>query len=675
MCIRSVLFAGLAFVLTWTVAAQGLGPPAALQQGGLAQPLQAGDSGTPFHHLASSPNNTGTPSVSPARTSVLPKLFWYEQTYGETEVAFLADTAHLYNPTGVGVDGTGNLWVAEILGARVLKYSGDGTFLMSIGTAGRVWLADNKHVSAPADVAVDSAGNMWVVDANSHRVVKYDADANYLTQLGVTWEGGSDNAHFAKPVGVALDASGNIYVSDEWNHRVQVFSSNGAYGTTIGVTGASGSDNAHFDGPAHIAIDQDDYLYVADGANHRVQIFDGSHSYVATLGVTDQPGSDNSHFNIPMGVAVDANRIYVTDSNHRVQIFNRATRNYQTTLGTGGGSGNYQFDWPGDVAVDSAGNIYVADQLNHRVQKFDSSLVFMRTFGTTDVPYLTDDYHYNMPWGVAVDADGNIGIVEDDFRGHRFIKLDASGVPQFTIGVAGVKGSDEAHFANPRGVAFDGSGNIYVADEWNHRIQVFSNSGSYQTTLGTGWGTGNYQFKYPDGVAVDDSGNIYVADSGNHRVQIYNSSRVYVATLGVTGAAGSDNSHFNEPNDVEVDASGNIYVADTWNNRIQKFNSSRVWQMTLDQFWGPCGVAVDLLGNIYVADYWNNRVQVYAASGALLTTIGGSFGSQVDQFRHPTGVEVDAEGNVYIADKDNHRIQKYAPGALVYLPLAMRNSH
>jgi DNA-binding beta-propeller fold protein YncE len=106
---------------------------------------------------------------------------------------------------------------------------------------------------------------------------------------------------------------------------------------------------------------------------------------------------------------------------------------------------------------------------------------------------------------------------------------------------------------------------------------------------------------------------------------------------------------------------------------VQKFNNSRDWQMTLGEFWGPSGVAIDPLGNIYVAVYWTNSVQVYGAGGTHLTTIGGSFGSQIGQFRHPTGVEVDADGNVYIADKDNHRIQKYMPGESIFLPLTVRN--
>jgi hypothetical protein len=100
-----------------------------------------------------------------------PSRFWYERTFGETEVAFFADTEHIYNPEGIGLDASGNLWVAETLGARVLKYSGNGAFLDSIGEAGRVWLADNQHISQPQDVAVDGDGNVWVVDQNSHRVV------------------------------------------------------------------------------------------------------------------------------------------------------------------------------------------------------------------------------------------------------------------------------------------------------------------------------------------------------------------------------------------------------------------------------------------------------------------------------------------------------------------------
>jgi tripartite motif-containing protein 71 len=597
--------------------------------------------------------------------------YTYERTFGETGVAYFADTDHIYNPDGVGLDSAGNLWVVEGEGARALKYTTDGTFLMSIGTAGSTWIADKTHFVSPRDITVDSAGNIWVTDMGSSRVIKFDPAGNHLKQLGVTWEGGWDNAHFNGPVGVAFDSDGNIYVSDYYNHCVQVFDRDGVYSTTIGVRGIDGSDNSHFNNPNHITIDSSDNLYVVDERNHRVQIFDRSHNYSATLGVSEVEGFDNDHFSYPRGVAVDTNYIYVSEGNHRVQIFDRATRAYQATLGTGGGSGDYQFEWPTDIAVDSLGNLYVADVLNSRVQKFDSSLTLVHTFGVTDVPYLTDEYHYNQPADVAVDADGNIAIIEGWGRGHRLIKLDASGVLSFIIGEAGVEGSDNQHFADPLGVAFDSSGRIYVADCRNHRVQIFNSVGVWEASLGSGFGTGNYRFNCPSGVAFDSSGNIYVADADKHRVQIFDRKRNYIATLGITGEVGSDNSHFNWPNDVEVDASGNIYVADTLNHRVQVFNSSWDWQKSLgvsgvcghdsSHFCEPWGVAVDPAGNLYVAEKFNPRVQIFDSSGAYLTTLGGEFGSQNGQFIELYGVDVDAEGNVYIADTLNHRVEKYAP--------------
>jgi hypothetical protein len=597
-------------------------------------------------------------------------VFRYEQTFGEVGVPYLADTAHLYRPVGISTDAAGNLWVPEGDGCRVLKYSGAGALLLSIGTPGLTYLADETHLAGPADVAVDSAGNFWVADANAHRVVKFDASGNYLMQLGVTWESGADEGHFDQPSGLAVDSADNLYVSDFNNHRVQVFDSSGVYSTTIG---AYGDGDYGFKYPVRMTIDDADYLYVADNLNHRVQIFDASHTYVATLGQTGVPGPGNGQFESPRGVAVDADFIYVADGiNSRVQVFDReAPYTYEDTLGSHG-SGNYEFARPCDVALDPDGNLYVADPLNFRVQKYDSSLVHQLTFGVTGVPYLTDGYHYNQPNKVAVDANGNIAILEDEGRGHRLIKLDANGVPQFIIGEAGVSGDDNGHFSDARGVAFDAAGDIYVGDCANHRVQIFDGLGTYQDTLGSGPGQGNDQFDCPTGLAFDNGGNLYVADSTNQRIQIFDSSLTYSATLGVPGVPGDDNAHFRWPQDVEVDADGHIYVADTFNERVQVFDANLDWQMTLgvtgecgsdfDHFCLPEAVAVDSTGKIYVSEYWNPRVQVFDASGAYLTTIGGAWGDLSGQSRHLLGVAVDADGNVYIPDMLNHRIQKFAPG-------------
>ncbi len=623
--------------------------------------------------LAESRPSENSPNFAPGQPAGQPgTVFRYEQTFGENGVAYLADNNHLYHPVGVGLDGSGNLWVTESYGARVVKYKEDGTFLMSIGTAGLTFLADETHFVAPLDATVDSDGNVWIADGDSARVVELDSTGSYLTQLGVALEGGSDNSHFDGPVGVAFDSAKNIYVTDFYNHRVQIFDSGGVYSTTIGETGVSGADNDHFNYPVRLAIDEDDTLYVVDSSNHRVQIFDASHTYTATLGVVGVPGSDNGHFNSPRGIAVDASYIYIADANnHRVQIFNRGTLTYQDTLSSYG-SGDSQFDTPRDVAVYSFGNVHVADAENHRVQKYDKSLVYVRTFGVTGVPYPTDLYHYNQPNKVAVDANGNIAILEDEGRGHRLIKLNASGVPQFAIGEAGVWGGDKDHFNDARGVAFDTIGDIYVGDCANHRVQIFSSAGVYSATLGAGEGQGNDQFSCPTGLTFDSSGNLYVADSTNQRIQIFDSNLVYSETLGETGVPGSDNNHFRWPQDVAVDADGNIYVADLFNQRVQKFNSSHAYVMTLgvtgecggdfDHLCDPKGVEVDGAGNVYVAEWWNPRIQVFDANGAYLTTIGGAWGNLNGQFRQLPGVAVDTTGNVYVADMLNHRVQKFAPG-------------
>ncbi len=651
------------------------------------QPIdrRATDKGPTLLPAASPSGSAGAQGVSAAVTLGQPgTAYRYEQTFGDTGEAYFEDGTHLAYPFGVGVDGGDNLWVAEIFGARAVQYdTSDGSPITWLGTAGLIGEVDNTHFYSVADVTTDGDGDVWVADPNPARVVEYEYDGlsyNYLGQLGATWNSGTDENHFDSPQSVAFDSDGYIYVSDAGNHRIQIFDNTGAYYGTIGTTGSPGTGIGEFNSPRHITIDDYDYMYVADAGNHRVQIYyiqidsggDHSYWYEWTLGATGESGSDGGHLNWPTGAASDGTYIYVADfNNNRVQVFDWYTFGLEGTIGTAG-SGDGEFDSPSDVAVDSYGNLYVADQGNMRVQEFDSAGNHVQNFGTTGVPYDTNAYHYNEPFGVAVDGTGNIAIVEDEQRGHRLIKLDGSGAELFTRGEPGIGGSDSSHFEDPNAVAFDSSGRIYVADSGNNRVQIFSSGGTYQATLGTGWGTGNSQFKYPDGIAIGPNGYIYVSDRDNHRVQIYNASRTYVATIGQTGVAGTDNAHLDWPEGVHVDGSGAIYVADAGNQRVQKFNSSRAWAMTLgttgqdgsdfDHFNVPSDVAVDAAGRIFVADRYNTRVQVFSADGAYLTTIGNAWGGNTGHLRAPTGVEVDSVGNVYVADHHNQRIQKFAFG-------------
>jgi DNA-binding beta-propeller fold protein YncE len=269
------------------------------------------------------------------------------------------------------------------------------------------------------------------------------------------------------------------------------------------------------------------------------------------------------------------------------------------------GTGNGEFDLPEGVAVDSSGNVYVADTQNNRIQKFTSSGSPLKT------------------WGSEGDANG--------------------------------------HFDVPSGIAVDSSGNVYVADTYNDRIQKFTASGTFIKAWGE-WGSENGEFYHPYGVAVDKNGYVYVADSGNDRIQKSTSSGTFIKAW---GSSGTGNGQFDVPSGIAVDSSGNVYVADTNNHRIQKFTSSgtfiKAWGSYGDangQFSYPIGVAVDSSGNVYITDSNNARIQVFFPSSTYITK-WGSDGIGNGQFDYPCGIAVDKSGNVYVADTGNYRIQKF----------------
>jgi sugar lactone lactonase YvrE len=512
---------------------------------------------------------------------------------------------------------------------------------------------------------------------------------SFTTIAGHVSAGSSDGtakaARFFAPLGVAIDNRGVIYVADSGDHTIRRISPGGDVTTLAGVAGIRGSvdgtgPSARFNSPAGVAVDTDGNLVVADTQNHVIRKITASGVVTTVAGMAGVGGSAD-------GTASTA-----------------------------------QFLGPQGVAVDSVGNVFVADSGNHTIRKIPPNGVTTTVAGLAGASGNTDGTgttaRFGNPFGVAVDGGGNLFVSDSYFHGssrsplydQAIRKITATGVVTTLVTTTNSFSSSNldgaagtARIGEPRGIAVDGGGNVFFADYGNDTIRLLSPDGMITTVAGMGSFQGqgdfadstgaNARFSNPSGLAVNWSGSLFVADTGNNAIRQITASRVVTTLAGSANniGAGADGfgseARFHQPEGVTVDRQGNVYVADTSNFTVRRISAEGV-VTTLAGAWGvsssvdgagdaarfayPGGLAVGSDGNIFVADSVNCTVRRITAEGVVTTVAGKTrvpgtidgVGSAAE-FTFPEGIALDRSGNLFVTDSRSNVIRKVTPAGVV----------
>lgn len=314
------------------------------------------------------------------------------------------------------------------------------------------------------------------------------------------------------------------------------------------------------------------------------------------------------------------------------------------------GSGDGQFNFPSDVAVDRYDNVWVVDKENHRIQKFDSKGNFIFKFGS----YGTGNDQFDSPGHMTIDRDGNLWIANEQ---QAFLqKYDPSG--NFLLKIGGF-GSANGQFMAPQDLTVDEKGNIWVADSRNHRIQKFDSKGNFLFKFGNK-GSADGQLTSPTDLVIDKHGDVWVIDyyNGNHRVQKFDSQGNFLMRL---GELGSGNGQFNNPGGLLVDGKGNIWISDVSNLRIQVFTPEGRFVSKENFIPVPLNMAFNRSGNLYgvcsigITVFVTDKAadQQTLIKGKTYTESNGNCLPDKNELPLPNVVVVAQPGNFYgISDKN-----------------------
>jgi len=623
-----------------------------------------------------------------------------------------ATSAAIESPSASVLDSGGNLYVSDVYGNRIRKITPTGTITTYAGNGICGYNGDNikstmAMICAPSGIALDASGNLIVADQGNGRIRKISTAGTISTiagngAIGYSGDGGPATKAAIAPFYPAYDASGNLYFSQAGNCVVRKVDTSGTI-TTVAGTGTCGYNGdgipataAQLNGPRGLAFDPAGNLYISDTFNHRIRIVTaGTINTIAGTGHVGFSGdgglATSANIGNPRAVLIQNGVLYISrGGQQRFRQVNLSTNIINTYAGSVGGYDgdghtllSTLFDGSFAMLFDSAGNPIFDDGLNGRVRKATGGIVHTIAGGFIGDGNTATSAALVLPEALTIDKSGNFYIA--DYAGNRVRKVSAGKISTVAgTGVSGFSGDNgpgtSAMLYAPQGVAVDSTGNVFIADTFNGRIRKVNTVGTI-STFAT-----NANFSDLLQMAVDSANNLYVADDGACVVWKITPAVVVSIVAGVLNTCGYNGdgipataAQLIGPSSVALDASGNLLLVDYGNNRVREVNSSGIISTIAGDgncnYTGdggsataaelcPWGIAVDKSGTVYVTDPTFDRIRKIRG-GTITTFAGAGFGFNGDglwplytAFDDPIALAVDSKGAVYELDDFDHRVRK-----------------
>ena len=615
--------------------------------------------------------------------------------------------ALLTQAEGLAFDNDGNLYIADAAEHRVRRLSAAGILTTVAGNGTLGYSGDNgpatdAQLASPYGLALDRSNNLYIADLGNRVVRRVTPQGRITTYAG----GGANPAtapsegspattiRFTTPRNIAVDPDGTLYISDFDAHRIYAVSSDGTFRLHAGTgnPGYGANDitaiRSSLRNPAGLWIDPQGGLLVAESGAQRIRrIARGMIGAYAPAAAIRVP------LYSPTGVAVDTlGNLFIAD-NRKDAALKRTDQGEVITLPAGGPA----------VTVDNRGSAYYANgAVVHRISSNNQATIVAGASGNT----LTGDNgpadaaRLNGPSAIVHDANGNLFLADERNHRVRRISLDGSITTIAGTGVPGFSGDGGpatlAKLSGPRGLSFDRFGNLLIADTANHAIRRVAVNGVITTIAGNNFngfrGDGgpapSAMLDSPSAVLADPNSNeFFIADSKNHRVRRVSVSGIITTYAGIAAGAGFSGdgnvavfAQLNFPTALAFDRTGQLYIADSGNNRIRRVDLTGTITSVADgSLASPMGVAVSADGAIFVADTANHRIRridplgnVATVAGTGLPGFSGDGGPAADARLHfPSGLAFDSAGNLLIADSANHRIRRLVPNTDTVAPPAI----